>query len=365
MPERVARVEVWRFSVNPQWHAEFSGLPATLPDDVAAPNWLYTYYPRGGESLTVKLNRPKAAAGSTLAVDSVRQWIRFGARSADAGITFQYRSTQGGRHALDLPADAAVEQVMVDNQPQQIRPEKGQLSIGLLPGQHSVDVRWRSPRGANFRATTETVDLNTPASNVSTTVQTPQDRWVLVALAHGAGVGPAVLYWGELVAFLLTAWGLGRWRASPLKTHEWLLLGLGLSTLSAEVFVMVVLWMLAFAWRARWQGDAQRWRFNSVQIVLALATVIVVTSLLFSGIRYGLLATPDMGVTGPGSYNGNFVWFKDRVAGPLPQPLVFSVPLWAYKFLIAAWALWVAAALVRWLKWVWQSWSTGGYWRGK
>ncbi len=365
MPPAVGRVEVWRFSVNPQWHAEFSGLPAVLPDDVNAPNWLYTYYPRAGESLTVKLTRPVSAPGSTLAIDSARQWIRYGTRSSDAGLTFQYRSTQGGRHVIDLPVDAVVEQVSLDGQPQQLRPEKGKLSIGLLPGEHAVDIRWRAPRGAGFRAGTEAVNLNSPASNVTSTIGTQQDRWTLLALSGGAGVGPAVLYWGELVAFLVTAWGLGRWQRSPLRMHEWFLLGLGLSTLSAVVFTIVVLWVLAMYWRSGWQGDASRWRFNVVQVVLAVATVIAVSSLVFSGIRYGLFSTPDMGVTGPGSYEGNFVWFRDRTAGVLPQPQVISVSLWIYKTLIIVWALWVVSALVRWLKWAWQSWSTGGYWRSK
>ncbi len=365
MPAAVARVEVWTFSINPQWHAEFNGLPAVLPDDVNAPNWLYTYYPRAGETLAVKLTRPAGAPGGTLAIDSARQWIRYSARSSDAGLDFQYRSTQGGRHVIDLPEDAVVEQVSIDGQPQQIRPEQGKLSIGLLPGEHKVEIRWRVPRGAGFRSGTEPVNLNANASNVSSSIEMPQDRWTLLALAGGAGVGPAVLYWGELVAFLVTAWALGRWRRSPLRPYEWFLLGIGLSTLSAAVFATVVVWVLAMSWRASWQPDVSRWRFNLVQSILALATVIAVSSLVFSGIRYGLFSTPDMGVTGPGSYAGNFAWFRDRTVAALPRPEVISVPLWTYKTLIIVWALWVVAALVRWLKWAWQSWSAGGYWRSR
>lgn len=61
-----------------------------------------------------------------------------------------------------------------------------------------------------------------------------------------------------VVVFIAMAWLLGRWRRSPLRTHEWLLLGLGLSTRS---------WL-----------------------VLALLTLIAVGSLVFSGIRGSLLA---------------------------------------------------------------------------
>lgn len=365
MPADVARAEIWRFSVNPQWHADFEGLPAVLPDDVNAPNWLFTYYPRAGEKLNIKLTRPKGAPGDTLAIDNARQWIRYGARSADAGVSFQYRSTQGGRHVIDLPVDAVVELVSQDGQPLQIRPEKGKLSIGLLPGEHRVEVNWRSARGATMRAGTELVNLNAAASNVSSSIELPQDRWTLFAFGGGAGVGPAILYWGELLAFLVTAWGLGRWSGSPLKTREWLLLGLGLSTLSWLVFVVMLFWFIAMRWRQSWQGVPSRFSFNAVQAMLAIATVIALSSLIFSGIRYGLFSTPDMGVTGSDSYSGSFNWFRDRVAGPLPTPAVISVPMWIYKALIFAWALWVAFAIVRWLKWAWQCWSAGGYWRSR
>ena len=61
-------------------------------------------------------------------------------------------------------------------------------------------------------------------------------------------------------------------------------------------------------------------RFNVLQVVLAAITVVAVTSLVFSGVRYGLLATPDMGVTGPGSYGNTFSWFVDRTSAALPHP---------------------------------------------
>jgi len=41
-------------------------------------------------------------------------------------------------------------------------------------------------------------------------------------------------------------------------------------------------------------GGGRRWRFNSVQVLLALLTVIAVAGLVFFGIRESLLASPDM-----------------------------------------------------------------------
>jgi hypothetical protein len=72
---------------------------------------------------------------------------------------------------------------------------------------------------------------------VESVVRMPTARWVL--FAGGAGIGPIILYWGELVIFLAVAYALGHVRQAPLRTYEWLLLGLGLSTFSWECAALV------------------------------------------------------------------------------------------------------------------------------
>jgi hypothetical protein len=156
---------------------------------------------------------------------------------------------------------------------------------------------------------------------------------------------------------------LGRWRRSPLSTQEWLLLGLGLSTRSWGVFALVALWLFALRWREQWSGSVSRRRFNLVQVVLAVFTVVAVGSLIFSGIRGSLLASPEMDVSGQASYGNAFAWFHDRTAALLPQPTVISAPLWLYRVLMFAWALWLVFALLRWLRWAWRAWKANGAWR--
>jgi hypothetical protein len=132
------------------------------------------------------------------------------------------------------------------------------------------------------------------------------------------------------------------------------------------VFALVAAWLFAFHLRARSEPESvSRWRFNLRQIALAVLAVVAITSLVFSGIRYGFLSSPDMGVVGMDSGDGAFSWFLDQTSGPLPQPLVISVPLWIYKTLIFAWALWIAVALTRWIRTAWHGWIHGGYWRPK
>jgi hypothetical protein len=86
------------------------------------------------------------------------------------------------------------------------------------------------------------------------------------------------------------------------------------------VLLLVAAWLFALEWRQRWDGASgaagiapvSRRRFNAVQVLLAALTIIAVGTLVFAGIRQSLLASPDMGVTGPGSFGTTFVWFLDR-----------------------------------------------------
>jgi hypothetical protein len=167
------------------------------------------------------------------------------------------------------------------------------------------------------------------------------------------------------VVFIAVAWLLGRMQRSPLTFTEWLLLGLGLSTQSWLVFAWTAAWLFAMRWRASWRPSEETSKlvFNGVQVVLAAFTVIVIATLVFSGIRNGLLSAPDMGVVGPGSGGLRFTWFQDQTAGTLEPPTIWSAPLWVYQLLMLLWAGWMALALVRWLRTAFNAWKTGGLWR--
>src|SRR5205823_2699406 len=111
------------------------------------------------------------------------------------------------------PKDGSVTHVAVDGSPTQIRPDGGELPLSILPGQHTVSIGWRSQQGESPASSPDAVDLRAPSGNVTTSIALPADRWPLMAL--GAGVGPAFLYWGELLVFIVVARLLGRWHLRP------------------------------------------------------------------------------------------------------------------------------------------------------
>lgn len=349
--------ERWSFEVAPTWHAEFSGIPAVAPREDSA-RWIFEYYPRPGERLQVKVTRPPASAGGTLAFDSVTLQTVAGTRSSDTSLQLRYRSTQGGRQTLHIPAEAIVTRVLSDGQPIALRPEHGELSLSALPGTHTWTVDWRSPRGVRLLTRSPEVSQAAPASNLRLALRLPEDRWVLYAF--GPGVGPAVLYWGELLVFIVIAWWIGRTALTPLPTRDWLLLGLGLSTFSWFALALFALFVAFFQWRVRRPAPAKPQRFKLLQVFSAGLAIVAILAVV-SAVPGGLLAHPDMRIA-PWGYPDELVWFIDQSSASLPTPSVLSISLWWYKIAMLAWALWLSFALTRWTRWAWQVFARDGVW---
>jgi len=352
-------VEQWDIVVSPTWHAEFAGTPAILPTENSGGLWINQFLPRPGETLDLTIVRPAASEGATVAVDSVNLITRFGQRVADTTLEFSYRSSRGGRHDLRLPQDVQVKSVVADGRTLSLRPTNGVLPLTLVPGQHSVAVEFSGGDGIGVVSRPPQLDLGVEGTNVNTTLTLPRDRWIL--FAWGKGVGPAILYWGELAVFIVIALALGRLRRTPLRTRDWLLLGLGLSTFSWWVLIVFAAWLFLLDRRPAVRIE-KRWQFNAAQVLLAVFSIAAL-GVLVSAIPYGLLGEPDMGVIN--GYGGSMGWFMDRTAPQLPQPFVLSVSIWFYKLAMLLWALWLSFALLRWLPWAWRQYAVEGVWRAK
>lgn len=356
------RAEVWRVVVNPTWHVDFSGVPVVEPEAGAGAQDDYRsfeFHPLPGETLEMTITRPEAAQGATRAIDSVRVQHEVGQRASTTMLSLAMRASQGGEHSIALPAGAEVLGISRNGVALNLRPRDGRLSLPLVPGRQDFEIRFRSDAPLGLRAATPALVLGLPAANISLGLQLPYDRWLLAT--GGPAAGPAVLYWGELAVMLLVAFALSRLRRSPLALWQWILLGIGFSTFSWIALLVVVAWLFALDWRARADIASPR-RFNLAQIGLALLTLIAL-SCLFDSIQHGLLGRPEMHVAGNGSGADSLRWFADRSADALPTASAISLPLWTYQLAMLAWALWLASALVGWLRRGFAAWTRGGYWR--
>jgi hypothetical protein len=359
-PASASWQEVWRLTVGSIWHVEFDGVPESVGSGAAGGVRTAEFHPRAGERLNVAATRPEAVAGSTMAFDAVEVRIEQGERSRTGDLALAYRSTRGAQHVVRLPPESELVKLSIDGRIEALRIEEDAVSLPLAPGEHSIELRWRDPTPIGITTAVPAIDLGAPASNLSLELQLPGDRWLL--FTSGPRLGPSVLYWSELAVLVLLAGLLSRIPWTPLGFRHWLLLGLGFSTFNWPVLGLVVLWLVAVGARDRWRISTAWWQYNALQGVLVVVTLLALFAIVLN-LQAGLLGTPDMSVAGNGSRGNLLKWFADRAEARTPGAMAWSLPLWVYKLLILAWALWLSLALIRWVPWTWQVLARDGFLR--
>lgn len=360
-PELAGRAEVWRVLVGPSLSMQASGVPVSAPiDGIGEDVWMHEFNPLPGEKLTLTISRPAAVPGATLVADAVSLTSDFGARSTTHTLSLQLRATQGGSHALRLPEGAELLNVSINGSALSLKPDKGVLTLPIRPGAQQLELSWRADAGVSTVVATPAIDLGLDAANISLRMRLPDDRWIL-RLA-GPAVGPAVLYWSGLIVLLAIGYGLGRSGRALLPQSTWMLLVLGFSTFSYIPLFIVATGFLALDARRRYlPGRLGPWRFDAIQIVLTGITLLSFLALV-AAIPAGLLGSPDMHIAGGDASYGELGWLADRATGLLPQASAITLPMWAYKAAMLAFALWLAYAFIGWIKLAWAALTAGGGW---
>lgn len=354
--------EVWYLDVSPIWHIKTSGLPDVSQTNSAGRRYP-EYRPRQGEKLTLTVSRPEAVPGPTMTISSSQLVVSPGMRETAVQLDFLLDSSRGGRHEIRLPQGIELQKTSINGKEIALQSEGNKLILPVSPGKQRVTVDWRSDAGVAARLALPPVNLGLSSVNHIARLNVPASRWIL--LAGGPRLGPAVLFWGEVLVIILLAFLLGRFRMTPLSMLQWFLLGLGLSQVSAPVAATVVLWLFLLALR-RQKGAAvhRRFAFNFMQLLLVFSTFCALAA-LFAAVQQGLLGAPEMQIGGNGSSGHTLIWYQDRCAEVLPAAWVFSAPILVYRLLMLLWALWLAFSLLGWLRWGWQGFAEGGYWRSK
>jgi hypothetical protein len=353
--------ERWRLNVSPIWHVEAEGIPPIHADSPSGQR-VREWRPWPGETVELHVMRPAGVEGETLTIDSSLLTITPGLRSTDTTLSVNLRSSRGGIHDIVLPEAASLKSVKVDGKLQPIRLEGRSLAVPIHPGGQTVEISWRDPRGFTdgLLYRTPAVDLGVPSVNAQISLQPSLGRWILAL--GGSGMGPSVLFWSILFALAVLSFGLSRLSITPLRFHEWLLLGVGLTQVPISAAALVVGWLLALGLRGdRGTAVPGRW-FNLIQIMLVGLGGAAMVVLLFS-IHRGLLGSPEMQIAGNGSTANYLRWYLDRAMETPAQAWLFSVPVLVYRLAMLAWALWLAQALLRWLRWGWECFTAGELWR--
>ncbi len=357
-----AWAEQWRLQTSPVWNVAMEGLAPVFQEDARdlAPVWR----PWPGEKALLKLSRPEAAPGATMTVRRAEHTMRIGKSQRNCSLNLVVQSSLGNDLQIDLDEAARITELRIGGNQVPVRREGGKVIVPIRPGEQEVALEWKQALPLGVVSEGGLVRLGVEAANIETRIELPDDRWVL--WTAGPAIGPAVRFWVVLVVALITAWVVGGLGLSPIPRRDWMLLAVGLTQVPAAAAILVVVWLFALAWRGRGETAPRlsAWAFGLVQIGLVVLTIIVLP-VLIGVVSQGLLGMPEMFVKGNGSYRGSLAWFEARVAGTLPQPRAVSVSIWFYRILMLFWALWLAAALLRWLKWGWEQFSRGGLWKAR
>src|SRR5262249_6284429 len=130
-----------------------------------------------------------------------------------------------------------------------------------------------------------------------------------------------------------------------LQLWQWLLLAVGFSQVDIVLGALFAGWLIALGWRKE-HPELTRRRFNVRQIGLVALTLFALGALA-AAIEHGLLGSPAMQIGGNQSSAEMLRWYGDRSGNVLATPWVISVPMFAYRVAMLAWALWIALSIVR------------------
>ncbi len=364
--DNVSWVEHWRIAASPIWHVKTSGINSTK-QSIAQEDLIPEWQPWPREVLRMEIDRPTAVEGAVQTVESAKLDYNPGKRASINTLELQVRASLGGEYELQLPAEGQIQELVVDGQELVVTQDTDTLRVPVRPGLQVIRVKWKTEEDISVNSATPEIRLSTPATNVQLSMNLPRNRWPL--FVGGPNIGPAMLYWGVLIVIVLLAVALGICTKKakldiPVKTYQWLLLGFGMSTVTAVGGILVVLWFFAMERRARLDDEISDSYFDLIQFGLIVLSMAALLSLVAT-IPLSLLSTPNMQITGNGSHNFFYQWYQDRTFSELPSGWVISLPIWVYRLVMLSWSLWVVFALLRWLKWGWQCFSKNGLWRRK
>ncbi len=349
--------EIWKVDVSPIFHMAYEGTPVIFHK--TGERWYPTWHPWPGETLVLTVTRPEAVEGQTLTIEKSLLYLEPGRSAANGRLDLTIKSSQGGRHTVLLPEGARLQEVTIKGRVRPIRQDNNQVVLPIVPGQQAIVLQWVSPEGISPLYKTPVVDLGIPSANTCVDIKLSRSRWPLFIGGEQA-VGPAVLFWSEVIVILILAFGLSKTGWTPLNLFQWFLLFIGITMNHPAGIILVAGWLIALDFRPK-ANPLEGMKFNLVQAGILLLTLAAGACLVF-GISNGLLGHPDMSIKGNGSSAGLLRFYHD-VSGPvLPRAWVVSIPMWAYRAAMLAWALWVSFWLIRILKWGWKRFCVPQIW---
>jgi hypothetical protein len=351
--------EVWRFQPGPIWRVQFEGL-AKIAQVNKGSELAPFYRPWPEESIMVKVSRPKAAPGKAITLEQANLNITPGKRLTSYDLQMTFKTSMGVAHSIKLPAESKLRSVKINGKLQSLNLKEGTLRLPLGVGAQKVQVMWEANEGVQSLFRTPLLDLGLKGINLKLQVRLSAKRWVIYL--GGPVMGPAVLFWGKLIALFILSFFLSKISWCPLNFFHWSLLSIGLTQgFNGGIFI-VISYIVFLSFRRQHFLKMGKAAYNSTSFLAILGAVISIST-FFLILKNGLLGGPLMDIEGNESSAFILNWFVDRFDGTIPYAWVFSFPTITYQLLMLIWAIWMTFSLIKWVPWLWEGLYGNGFFR--
>lgn len=364
VPENSAWGEIWHANASSLWHLSSDGVPEVHMDGQPGTYW----YPRQGETIILKAKKLEAAEGDSTTIDAVSINYHAGEEFSRIILDARIRTSQGGILPVKSPVSATLKNVKINGNIIPLGESSGKLNIPLQPGSQNLNIEWlEKPEDTGFIAKiftpkiikTPEINIGKASSNITVNMHLPEKMWLI--FTFGPTLGPAVLFWGYLILVIAGAVLLGMYAPVPLKTRDWIFLGIGLAPLGPGSIIFAVMWFMAISFRDKKQPE-KKLLFRLMQISLIVSTFIM-AGIIYSSIKNGLLGIPNMQISGNGSNAMLLKWTLDKSGEILPCPSALMFSIYIFRLLMFAWAAWLALRITEWAKWAYAALRQGGVWQ--
>ena len=119
-PRAVPWTEIWILDASPIWHCDLEGIAVIHHQDRGG-RWQPQWQPWPGESVTIKVHRPKALEGQVLTLQQVDLTLTPGQRFGQGEMILEINTSRGGQHTVELPPRANLQDVAVDGRSLPVR----------------------------------------------------------------------------------------------------------------------------------------------------------------------------------------------------------------------------------------------------
>ncbi|HMO19027.1 MAG TPA: hypothetical protein PKA63_13430 [Oligoflexia bacterium] len=344
--------ETWHITCEDYVACEARGLPITRGSSTTSSK--LDFLPFQGETLSVTSRLLESAPGAYLTIERVNHQNTWGENRLNGNLEIYAKATRQTSLNISISDQVEITSIQVggNQDTRKLNPEN--ISVLLEPGDQTVLLQYVRPFSPSLFETVPEITLNSPVTNIRTSVslQAYGYRWLMYF--GGGEWGPASLFWSKLlviIIFLFALRYLGILSINPIKLFGF---GVGLSMIPTILQGVPLLGLILFNNKDILNLIEEK---TSSKVFKTGISIILVSCLLvfYYIIRIGLLSEPTSLIAGNNSNLTILNWYHDASSfsglnHTLPAPWIMSLPIIYWRVITHAVAILMVFIGLKWIK---------------